>query len=364
MKRLLASALVGVLLAGAAWGQDEIIFYNRAKNREDDTKGRIVEETPNHVAYVISGRTEKVPAADVIDIVYHVDSALLRNEYRGATRREEEIDKAKPEDRKKAVQEALSALESLRGKLADSQFAPRHMDYKMARILAREAEERPEYRDRAVAALKKFVNDHGGGWQTGEAVRMLARLQAAGGDVAGAQKTYEDLIGRGGLLRDTRQEYEILLIQFLLRNGKAAAAHDRLKQMALRLEEKDPMAARVRVYLLATQADVKDLAAAEKQLKAVLAGDAPGEVKGLASNTLGELYLKAGRSEDAFWQFLWVDVVYNQDALEHARALHHLSTLFDKVKNDPDRARECRDRLRNEKQFAGSEHQKMALKEK
>ena len=43
--------------------------------------------------------------------------------------------------------------------------------------------------------------------------------------------------------------------------------------------------------------------------------------------------------------FLIVDTLYNQDTDEHAKALYHLSILFDKVKNDPIRARQSKDKL-------------------
>ena len=40
----------------------------------------------------------------------------------------------------------------------------------------------------------------------------------------------------------------------------------------------------------------------------------------------------------AFWEYLRVDVLYNTDRYEHARALFHLSRLFREVKKDGDRA--------------------------
>ena len=58
-----------------------------------------------------------------------------------------------------------------------------------------------------------------------------------------------------------------------------------------------------------------------------------------------------------------MDVVYNEDKHEHAKALYYLSKLFVEVKNDPVRAQECRDRLLG-KEFLGQEFQMLAAKEK
>jgi hypothetical protein len=57
-----------------------------------------------------------------------------------------------------------------------------------------------------------------------------------------------------------------------------------------------------------------------------------------------------------------VDTLYTQDRDEHAKALYHLSTLFDKVKNDRARAKQCADRLKD-KQFAGTLYQRRASAE-
>ena len=66
--------------------------------------------------------------------------------------------------------------------------------------------------------------------------------------------------------------------------------------------------------------------------------------------------------ENAFWKYLWVDVLYYQDKTEHARALYNLSKLFDQVKKDEARAKECRNRLK-EKEFNGLDYQQRVLRE-
>ena len=84
----------------------------------------------------------------------------------------------------------------------------------------------------------------------------------------------------------------------------------------------------------------------------------------LVHNTLGDLYRVKGDKEEAFWNYLRVEVVYPQDAVEEARALYYLATLFDTVKNDPARAQECLEKLRREDRFRSTEYRQRAEAEK
>jgi hypothetical protein len=66
------------------------------------------------------------------------------------------------------------------------------------------------------------------------------------------------------------------------------------------------------------------------------------------------------------WEFLWVDAVFNQDKAQHAKALYYLWQTFDKrgEASDPDRAQQCRDALINDRQFNGTEYQRLAVQGK
>jgi hypothetical protein len=59
-----------------------------------------------------------------------------------------------------------------------------------------------------------------------------------------------------------------------------------------------------------------------------------------------------------------VDTVYNQDKQERARAVYHLSKLFEQYRNDPPRAEQFRNRLLKEKEFDNTDWQKHARSER
>ena len=55
-------------------------------------------------------------------------------------------------------------------------------------------------------------------------------------------------------------------------------------------------------------------------------------------------------------------MLYNQDREEHARALYNLWKLFESVRADAQRSKECLKRLKD-KSLAGTEYQDRAIKE-
>ncbi len=102
----------------------------------------------------------------------------------------------------------------------------------------------------------------------------------------------------------------------------------------------------------------------EKDLKAVLDSNADNDVKALARNTLGDYFRARGEGDKAFWEYIWVDVHYNQDREELSKALYYLAKLFADVRKDSTRSKECLERLCDEKQFGGLEYHKKAVAEK
>lgn len=153
----------------------------------------------------------------------------------------------------------------------------------------------------------------------------------------------------------------MLVVRALMKAGKTADAEGKLAALAKSLDPKDPQAARVEVYRASCLARTNP-ADAEKRLLAIIQGDADDSVKALAYNTLGDCYRLNNRPEDAFWQYLRVDIQLSQDREEHAKALYYLAELFETVKKQPERAAACREKLLTDKQFAGLEHQKLAAK--
>ena len=97
-------------------------------------------------------------------------------------------------------------------------------------------------------------------------------------------------------------------------------------------------------------------------LQQVLKETSDKQIKAIAHNTIGEHLYKAGKYNEALWEFLWVDAVFNQDRSQNAKALYYLWKTFEQL-NNAERAQECREMLLNDKQYAGTEYHAKAVKE-
>ncbi len=377
MKRYLFAVTVAswaVLLWAGAGRADEVIgsltYYDRAKSKPDTINNAVIEkETPAKVVYRQgAGKSKEVSSADVMDITYEksVGSANLPT-YRRALREEAAMQDPAAGDsaKQKHFNDALAAYKELQDSAKDAAPAVlRQLRFAVARLRAQRAEDDPAQADPAIEALSKFLKDHADGWQVGQAGRLLGKLQEAKGDLTGAQKTYEKLASLEDLPKQGREEAELLESRLLIHMGKPADAEAKLEKMAHALSTDDPEATKVQVYLAQCQVATGKREQAEKKLKELVAAPLDPAVKGLVYNALGDVSRENKQPEQAFWDYLWVDVVYNQDKQEQAKALYWLSKLFVEVKNDPARAQECRKRLLEGKDFLGMEYQKMAAKDK
>jgi len=363
--QVLAIATVVSLSCKPAWAQDEIRFLSN-KKQEERLQVTIKEESPAGIVYKLSsGRTEKLAASDIIDITYQVPQAF-RLDYRGLGGKEREAEQPgiKPDKRLKLLQEAQKQYQELVPKLGDNKLAQRHAQFKSAVLLARLAEDDPTQGEAAAEALTKFKADHSDGWQLLACAKQLAMLKEHMGDTAAVKKLYEELAAKPELDKETRQEFGLLEARMLLRTNQTAAAKTKLQQLAKDLSAQDPRSVRLQVYLAACDASSGVSKETDKQLTAIIAGGSENDVKALACNTLADAQLKDGKPGEAFWLYLYVDVLYPQDREEHAKALYHLSKLFEQVKKDAARAQQCLERLASDKEFTGLELQKRAQKEK
>jgi hypothetical protein len=230
-------------------------------------------------------------------------------------------------------------------------------------VKAAQAATDPGKLDAAIADLKAFKDAHPDSWQIVAATKALARLLEEKGDVPGARKAYEDLGKIAGVPSQVKLDSDVQVAKLLMRDRKYAEAEAKLKALSAALPNEDPQKAGLLVVLAQAQMEQNQLGEVEPLLRGVVASATDPVQQAQAHNALGDFYQKKNQPEDAFWEYLKVDVLYNQDREQHAKALYFLSKLFDKAKNDPMRAQECKDRLAD-KNFADLEYAKRAASEK
>src|SRR5262249_32158932 len=218
--KLVVASCLAIILSFRAQplqAQDEVRFLN-SKKQEERLQVTVKEETPAGIVYKLSsGRSDKLPARDIVDITYQVPQGL-RLDYRGAGVKEREAEQpsTRPEKRVKLLQEAQKQYQDLIPKLSDVKFAQRHAQFKAAALLAKLAEEDASQREPAIEALSRFKAEHGDSWQLLTCAKLLALLKEKAGDTAGVKKIYEELAAKPELDKETRQEFGLLEARMLL----------------------------------------------------------------------------------------------------------------------------------------------------
>jgi hypothetical protein len=261
--------------------------------------------------------------------------------------------------RAKLLTEVTDLYNQLKQQLTSRPTARRYIDHKLAEVAVMQAEDDPSKVETAIKLLSDFKKDNPSSWEIVPTLKTLARLQEESGKTDDARKTYEELAEVPDVPAELKQESEILVGRLLLRGRKFNDAEKKLEKLAARMSAGDAQRPFVQLYLLESQIGQAKQEGVEKHLKEVIRGNSDARVRGTAYNLLGDFYRTNGRAQDAFWSYLRVDAMYNEDPEEQAKALYYLTQLFDKEKKDPIRGKECAARLQD-KRFAGTTFQKMA----
>lgn len=360
MKRIgLLAAIVMALSSSAARAQEEIIF--RGKDKDESVKKAIKAESARGI--IVAGAKEPIAPETIVDVVYDVEPIDVRlNAYRPAMAAEKLAnDPTKEAKRQANLADAIAKYEATLKGLKPGPLAQRHMEYKVAYLMGIQAQEGGTP-DAAIARLIAFKDKNPDSWQLLSAIRMLAGLQIAKGQYGPALKSYQDLAG-ANVSDEIKVEAQLGAAQVKVRSKNHAAALDDLNKLLVTLPKDSPLATRVLVAQAECHAAAKKGDEARKILNDVITKTRDPALKAVAYNTLGQSYFDAGMHKEARWEFLWVDVIYNQDRNEHAKALYYLMLIFGQL-NENERAQECRDTLLNDRQFQGLEYQRLAREKK
>jgi hypothetical protein len=369
MRRFLPVAAVAAcwITAGAApvaRGQDVVYYYDPASKLEsklEEVRGAIESEGPLGIKVHPKNAPVKDIAAGDIRYIRYKAVTVPDLDYRKPFGLEDRaLGQTRAEQRKKLLADALQGYKDVLARAQDVPAGSRYLQFRIARLLALQAEDEPDKAEAAITAFTAFCKEQTGGWEIVLALKQLARLQEDRGNLTAAGQAYADLAAVPGITPRLRQESEILGARMLMRTGQAADAGKKLAALDATLSAGESTKSAVQVFLAQSRLERGELDGVENQVNSALNAAADPAVLAAGHNVLGDYYLKKNQPEDAFWQYLRVDVQYGEDREEDAKALFHLSQLFDTVKNDRVRAQECLERLQDKGQFGGTEYYKKA----
>jgi hypothetical protein len=245
----------------------------------------------------------------------------------------------------------------------------RHFEFKAAYLPALAAlaggAEKDKNTAAAIAALIEFKKNHPNSWQYTPVMLMLGKLELGKSNYAGARKIFQELADTVGVPEGVKQEVEYQNIQLYMQEKDFAEAQKRLSSLIPRLKKGTVQSLQARLD------EIRCIASLDQRKEAIAKVDALQKeigpenkaMKALVYNTLGELYYLNDEMQEARWPFLWVDVIYNEDAAQHAKALYYLHKIFRNLRED-DRAQECYQMLTSDPRFTGMEYQKMIIEER
>ena len=349
-----------VLLAATAGAsaQEKVRFFDRKAKppKEVTIVGIIQEESPARIRIKPTrGEARTVPVNnDLIDVEYQV-SNLLSQDYRKAHNRELEFLKptAAPGEKNAALTEAIDLYQKLYPQLKDDKIK-RHVQFKIAKLQANQAELDSSHISAAIDKLAAFKREHPDSWQITSAARLLAGLYAAKKDWDNALKTYQDLTKTPGVSSEIVQECDLAVAQILVRAEKYDQAVAKLTELEKTVPSGTPQAVRLQITKATCLAATNKINEAVKQLEDIVAKTTDKDLIAAAYNAMGDCYRNASPSQPraAMWDYLYVDLIYSQNPKEHAKAVFHLSRIFREF-NDDKRAKIYEEKLG--KDFAGVE---------
>jgi hypothetical protein len=216
----------------------------------------------------------------------------------------------------------------------------------------------------AVTLLNTFLTTHKAGWEVWPVGQACARLQLsatekekgkdgekekeADKDVErkqfeAAARTWGKVARAADLPADLRLEATLQEIDLLIRARRYADAVGLIADAA-KAAPAGPVRERLAIYDIAAKSESAPLDGVAK-IEAAVAKTKDPVIRATGFGMAGELYLAADRPREAMWQFLWVEVVYNQDKDAVVTALVRLSDAF-RLQGDEERAKAYREKLR------------------
>jgi hypothetical protein len=340
---LFAGAFVGVAV-GQPPGPQDRVFYTPKKGAPVKSEDAELKVDAAGVKLLVAGK--QVAVVTVADIVrtFPLDQKDMTPEQVNESVRLETI---------RDWDKARSNYEGLREKYKTT-ASPRlkqWLAFRIAVTTARAADETSvdnNWKDKAEAGLKlltEYMADNPGGWEAWYATRNAARLNHELGKSDVAAKLWAKLVKAPDVTPDLKVEAGYQEADAWMRAGRYSEAEARAEASAKDAAAGTPKERLRLIAMAAKAATATDPSAGVPALEAEIGKTKDAAVRATGQAMVGELYLAAKKPREAMWAILWVDVVYNQDRDEVAKALARLTEVYKQL-GDEDRERNNHDRMR------------------
>jgi hypothetical protein len=335
----------------------KITYRDPESGQETSNAGKIVSETLDGVTFALKagGKNVVIPALNVIDMDFELPDFTSKQNYRKVRNAEKEGDFAT----------ALTGYQAFTKTKYTDPALNRYFQYRIVLVHTEMARKDGKHLKDAAKQWADFKKSNANTWQIMHMPRLLLPLYFKNDDTNGARGLMEEMLALPTLPADMKLEFTRKSLELFLREKKYKEAEGKLLSLIKPLGPDDPARLKLELTLAECRALDGRTKDAEEALRAILDRAKTPETKAIAYNGLSELFIKAGDAkslEQAKWNLLYIEMLYNQSREERARALYNLSKVFTLLK-EPSKANRFRDLLINDADLAG-EYQDTAKAEK
>jgi tetratricopeptide (TPR) repeat protein len=340
-RSLLAFSFICMAAAAEAQSTDRI------RTARGSESGEITKMTPLAVTISSGGQEKEIPLPEIRSIIFRGEPS--------------ELTQARLNANNGGYENALAALDSINPNSVRGEYIEQEIAYYKAFSAAKLALVGNRPIPEAGSALQAFASKYPQSFHYLEANELLGDLLVHMGNYAAAQKKYETLASQS-TWPSYKMRSGVLVGQTLLAQKKYPEALSQFQAVVALNDEspegKQQMLAAQLGLGVATAATGK-LAEGIQRIETVIRDADPENARLLAQayNALGASYSEAGRSKDALYAYLHVDLLYGRIADAHAEALYHLIALWETVGQDGE-ARKARQSL--EEKYPSSRWAKQA----
>jgi tetratricopeptide (TPR) repeat protein len=366
MALMAVCGIVSLASAGkvAAQSQDRVSYYDRAGKVDPkkgppvvDVTGTVSNESAAGVTVTPRGGAKKeIAATDIKDIHYDPQITGISKDktaYNTAFKAETEAQAASGDKRYKLLTDAKDgALPNYDLVLKSKDKFPnkalvRHIEFKVPMLMLAAYAGNKKQEAEALKLLMAFRESYKDSWQIGACLDKIGELQMANEDYKNAVKTFDELLALKGLSDEAKASYRLQAADALVKGKDFATAQTRLDAILKTMKPTDPQYFPLQMRLMKCKASTPaGLGGAIKELETIIKDTKEDDKykKAVAHNTLGDCYLMNNKPGDAIYEYLYVDVWYNVDKQELAKAYSELIKIYEKF-NKPARVKEYKEKL-------------------
>jgi tetratricopeptide (TPR) repeat protein len=312
--------LLVALAPSIGWAQSSV---DRIRRHNGVDSGKITATTPLGVTISKSGVESTIPAEEIESVTFAGEPA--------------ELNSARNALAAGRVKDAAAALAKIDQSSVRRDEVLADVEFYTALAKARLALAGNGDPAETAGDVRNFMAKRNKSFHIPEAIETLGDLLSAAGQHAAARGEYAKLA------KAKSPYYELKSAMLVGRTYQSAGDHANAQAefaKVLSSSEDGPQIAPLKLAATldgsVSQAAVGQVNEATAAIGEIIAKASPEDAKLLARayNALGDCYLQSKDPRGALFAFLHVDLLYNQDAEAHAKALHELVPLWKNVGRD------------------------------